>query len=184
MQILMPLAFSLSKASILALLFQLFAVNKKMRLATYVGFAAIVAAYGPNLILGPWYSAPHAGESWSSLVTTGRPRHLVKVGLEQAVLAVVIDIYIFVLPFPMISSLKLASRKRIQLCFVFGTASLYVCDPCLCYICTLGYTYKSANGNLFGDSGVIASVIGLVLRVPLLSTDDPNWVQGQVFICM
>lgn len=123
MQILMPLAFALSKASILFLLFQIFAVNRKIRFATYAGFAAIVAAYGQNLILGPWYSTPHAGETWSDLYTNGHPQHLVKVGLEQAVLAVIIDLYIFILPFPMLSSLKLASRKRLQLCFVFGTAS-------------------------------------------------------------
>ncbi|KAI3392171.1 hypothetical protein diail_6089, partial [Diaporthe ilicicola] len=155
MQIFMPLAHSLSKASILFLFFQIFAVNRKMRFAIYVGFAAIVAAYGQNLILGPWYSTPHAGETWSDLYTNDRPQHLVKVGLEQAVLAVVIDLYIFILPFPMLSSLKLASRKRVQLWLVFGTAA----------------------------AGVIASVIGLVLRVPLLTTDDPTWVQGQVFIC-
>lgn len=123
MQIFMPLAYSFSKASILLLFFQIFAVNRKMRFAIYAGLVGIIVAYGPNLILGPWYSTPHAGETWGILFTTGRPRHLVKVGLEQAVLAVVIDLYIFVLPFPMLSSLKLAPRKRIQLGFVFGTAS-------------------------------------------------------------
>lgn len=123
MQIFMPLAHALSKASILFLFFQLFAVNRKMRFAIYAGFAAIVAAFGQNLILGPWYSTPHAGETWSDLYTNGRPQHLVKVGLEQAVLGAVIDLYIFILPFPMISSLKLASRKRLQLWIVFGTAS-------------------------------------------------------------
>lgn len=94
-----------------------------MRFALYAGFAAIVAAYGQNLILGPWYSTPHAGETWSDLYLNGRPQHLVKVGLEQAVLAVVIDLYIFILPFPMLSSLKLASGKRVQPSFVFGTAA-------------------------------------------------------------
>lgn len=118
----MPLAHSFSKASILFLLLQIFGVNEKMRYAIYAGFVAIVADYGPNLILGPWYSTPHAGEAWTVQFTNGRAQHLVTVGLEQAVLAVIVDLYIFILPFPMVSSLKLGSQKRFQLCFVFGTA--------------------------------------------------------------
>lgn len=52
LQIFMPLAHSFSKASILFLLFQIFAVNKKMKYAICGGFVGIVADYGPNLILG------------------------------------------------------------------------------------------------------------------------------------
>ncbi|KAI1657786.1 hypothetical protein F4813DRAFT_73879 [Daldinia decipiens] len=156
MQILMPLSHSLSKASILLLLFQIFSINKRFKIAIYIGLLGIILDYGPNLILGPIYTVPYAGETWEDLLTNGRPQHLNKVGLEQAVLAVVIDLYIFVLPFPMLSSLNLDLRKRLQLVFVFGTALM----------------------------GVIASVIGLALRVPLLTTEDPTWQQGKVFICI
>lgn len=123
MQIFGPLALFFSKASILLLLFQIFAVNRKMRFAIYAGFVAMVATFGQNLILGPWYSTPHAGETWSDLYTNGRPQQLMIVGLEQAVLTVMVDFYIFILPFPMLSSLKLESRKRLQLSLVFGTAT-------------------------------------------------------------
>lgn len=94
-----------------------------MRLAIYAGFVAIVATFGPNLILGPWYSTPHKGETWSDLYTNGRPLQMMKVGLGQAVLTVIVDFYIFILPFPMLSSLKLEFRKRLQLSLVFGTAT-------------------------------------------------------------
>lgn len=122
MQILMPLSHSLSKASVLLLFLQIFSVDRKMRFAIYAGLLGIVADYGPNLILGPYYSVPHAGEAWTDLLTNGRPYHLVKVGLEQAALAVILDLYIFILPFPMLSSLKLGSRRRLRLSIVFGTA--------------------------------------------------------------
>lgn len=121
-QILMPLSYCFSKASVLLLFLQIFSVNKKMRFAIYAGLVGIIADYGPNLILGPYYSVPHVGETWTDLLVNRRPYQLVKVGLEQAALAVILDLYIFILPFPMLSSLKLGSQRRLRLSIVFGTA--------------------------------------------------------------
>ncbi|KAI5927351.1 hypothetical protein F4810DRAFT_706720 [Camillea tinctor] len=156
MQILNPLAHSFSKASILLLLLQVFSVSKKMRIAIYTGLVGIVLIYGPYLILGPVYTVPYAGETWEDLLTNGRPQQLNKVMIEQAVLATVIDLYIFALPFPMLSSLNLGLHKRLQLTFVFGTALM----------------------------GVIASVTGLAVRVPVMTTEDITWMEARVFICI
>ncbi|VUC34989.1 unnamed protein product [Clonostachys rosea] len=156
MQILMPLAHTFSKAAIFFLLFQIFSINRKMKVAIYGGLVFVVLVYGSNFIVGPLYSVPYAGETWDDMLINRRPAKLITVGLVQAVFAVVIDLYIFFLPFPILKSLNLKTRKRIQLAFVFGTALM----------------------------GVIASVIGLALRVPLLTSEDSSWVQGQVFICI
>ncbi|CAG9952663.1 unnamed protein product, partial [Clonostachys rosea f. rosea IK726] len=156
MQILMPLAHTFSKAAIFSLLFQIFSINRKMKVAIYGGLVFVVLVYGSNFIVGPLYSVPYAGETWDDMLINRRPSKLITVGLVQAVFAVVIDLYIFFLPFPILKSLNLKTSKRIQLAFVFGTALM----------------------------GVIASVIGLALRVPLLTSEDSSWVQGQVFICI
>ncbi|CAH0024647.1 unnamed protein product [Clonostachys rhizophaga] len=156
MQILMPLAHTFSKAAIFSLLFQIFSINRKMKVPIYGGLVFVVLVYGSNFIVGPLYSVPYAGETWDDMLINRRPAKLITVGLVQALFAVVIDLYIFFLPFPILKSLNLKTSKRIQLAFVFGTALM----------------------------GVIASVIGLALRVPLLTSEDSSWVQGQVFICI
>jgi hypothetical protein len=42
----------------------------------------------------------------------------------QGVLAVVLDLYIFILPIPIILNLRLPKRKKLSVLFVFMTAAL------------------------------------------------------------
>ncbi|RYP91920.1 hypothetical protein DL770_001980 [Monosporascus sp. CRB-9-2] len=121
-QLIMPLSHSFSKAAILLLLLQIFTVDKKMRIAIYVGLAFTVLAYWPNLILVPIFSVPYAGETWDGMVTNPRVHKMTPVGTEQGVLAVLLDLYIFVLPMPILASLNMNTTKRLHLIGVFGTA--------------------------------------------------------------
>ncbi|KAI1807095.1 hypothetical protein F4811DRAFT_560095 [Daldinia bambusicola] len=155
-QLVMPLSHSFSKAAILLLFLQIFVVDKKMRIAIYGGLVFTVLAYWPNLILVPLFSTPRSGETWESLVTNPRVRKMTPVGTEQGSLAVLLDLYIFILPMPILASLNMNKTKRLHLIAIFGTAL----------------------------AGVVASIIGLVFRVFLLNTEDSTWSTAQLYPCI
>lgn len=114
-----------SKIAALLLLRQIFSISKKMRIAIKVGIAAIIITYGPNLILGAYYLAPRSGEAWKDFLVSERSLKLNILVFEEGVLGVVLDLYIFFLPFPMLRQLNLKFSKRLQLSLLFGTAFMY-----------------------------------------------------------
>ncbi|KAM7213477.1 hypothetical protein V8F06_011152 [Rhypophila decipiens] len=151
-----PLGIMFSKIAILLLYLQVFTVERKMRIAIWVGIVATSLIYGYSLIVVPYFAAPHIGETWDDLLINKRPWKLTPTGAEQGSLAVLIDLYILILPFPVLSTLKLKKRRRLKLFFVFGTASL----------------------------GVLASVLALVFKVKLIIDEDGTWAQAQTYICV
>ncbi|KAI1312960.1 hypothetical protein F5Y03DRAFT_205098 [Xylaria venustula] len=156
LQLVLPLCHSFSKAAILFLLLQIFTVDKKMRIAIYSGLVFTVLVYWVNFILVPIFNAPHPGETWEDLIYDPRYRKLTTVGVEQGSLAILLDLYIFVLPMPLLMSLNMKATKRWQLIGIFGTAF----------------------------AGVVASIIGLVFRILPLSEADATWSQAQLYPCI
>ncbi|KAJ6444955.1 hypothetical protein O9K51_03357 [Purpureocillium lavendulum] len=153
--ILGPVIF-FAKGAILLLYLQIFTIHKPMRVAVYIGLVLNFLIYWPSVPLEIAFAAPRPGQNWTTLLTSGLPEKLIYWGLVQGSLAVFIDLYIFVLPLPVLSKLHLSVRKRIGLCAIFLTALM----------------------------GVVASVIALVYRVKLLHTKDTTWTQSNLFICI
>ncbi len=69
------------------------------------------------LVLG--FCAPRGGHEIIDLTTCAK---LTVWGPVQGFLAMILDVYIFVLPFPVISQLKLPPGKRLGVYVLFGTA--------------------------------------------------------------
>ncbi|KAK2612083.1 hypothetical protein QQS21_001932 [Conoideocrella luteorostrata] len=160
-QMFIPVAFFSSKAAILLLLRQIFGVTRPMRIAIWAGLIFCFLIYFQNLILVPVFSVPRAGETWDDLVALpvalNRVRKMTSVGVEQGALAVLLDLYIFLLPLPQLANLKLRTgAKRLKLFGVFGTAVI----------------------------GVVASMIGLVFRIRSLSVKDITWANAQLYPCV
>jgi len=147
-----------AKTAIFLLFIQIFVTgaHHKLRIAIYAGLALTFCAYWAGVPLEAYFAAPHIGESWETLLLNGMPEHLVKWGIIQGSLSVVLDIYIFVLPLPPLAKLRMSTRKRVGLLAVFATAFM----------------------------GVVASLIALVFRAQLLTTTDLTWVQSCLFICV
>ncbi|KAE8350515.1 hypothetical protein BDV28DRAFT_162899 [Aspergillus coremiiformis] len=153
--ILGPVIF-FAKSSIFLMYLQIFTVLKPIRFAIYFGLFFTFILYWVGVPLESYFAAPHVGETWESLLTNGSPHHLIYWGLVQGSLSVALDIYIFILPLPMLSRLHLPRRKRLQVVAIFSTAMM----------------------------GIVASVIALVFRVRLLTTTDIIWTQSVLFICV
>ncbi|RFU81869.1 hypothetical protein TARUN_332 [Trichoderma arundinaceum] len=145
-----------AKAAILLLYLQIFTSHRPMRIAVYVGIVFTGLTYWASVPLEIAFAAPHPGETWGDLLLNGRPEKLIYWGIVQGTLAVVIDLYIFILPLPVLWRLHMSLKRRVALCAIFFTALM----------------------------GVIASVIALTFRVGLLNTHDTTWVQSQLFICV
>ncbi|KAJ4408212.1 hypothetical protein N0V82_009755 [Gnomoniopsis sp. IMI 355080] len=147
----------ITKASILFLYLQLFRINAQFRIAVYAGLVLTFVTYFPSVPLEAYYAAPHVGQTWSDLLVNGAPEKLIYWGMVQGSLAVVVDLYLFVLPLPVIMRLHLSTGKRLGLATVFATALM----------------------------GVVASVVALRYRVELYKNKaDSTWPQTQVFICV
>lgn len=119
--ILGPVIF-FAKAAILLLYLQIFTSHYPMRVAVYAGIIFTGLVYWASVPLEIAFAAPRPGENWSSLLTNGHPQKLIYWGVVQGTLAVVIDLYIFILPLPVLWRLHMSLKRRIALCAIFFTA--------------------------------------------------------------
>ncbi|KAK7703607.1 hypothetical protein SLS64_008920 [Diaporthe eres] len=145
-----------AKSSLLLLYLQFFAVQRPMRIATWVGLVVVGICYWSGDIIEAPFLAPQPGQTWQDVAFSGRSEKISPWGLVQGPLNVLIDIYTFVLPFPILAKLKLSPRRRLELLIIFSTAFL----------------------------GVVVSVVALVYRVKLVYTKDVTWAQTSVFLCI
>lgn len=121
-QIILSFAIFFSKASIFLLFHQIFEVQSAMRIAITAGITFCGLLYFINIPISALLSAPHVGETWAGVLTSGRPQKNLLWGVVQAALSILLDLYIFILPIPVILRLHLSTKKKIQLIAVFTTA--------------------------------------------------------------
>jgi hypothetical protein len=121
-QIVFSCVLFFSKGAIFLLYYQIFDVQKQMRIAIRVGMVFAGVLYFTNIPLAAILSAPHVGETWQSVLTSGRPQKDLIWGVVQATLGIVLDLYIFILPTPLILRLQLSKKRKIQILTVFTTA--------------------------------------------------------------
>ncbi|KFA54235.1 hypothetical protein S40293_08142 [Stachybotrys chartarum IBT 40293] len=144
-----------AKAAILLLYLEIFSVKQAMRVAIYAGLAFTTCLYLTFIPMAAYFNAPRAGQPWMSILAGNNSVYLLPWGVSIGIGSVLIDLYIFVLPLPVVSRLTLSKSKRLQLLAVFGIAFL----------------------------GVIASIVGLVYRIRLLrGSDDSTWNEASVQI--
>lgn len=111
-----------SKASLFLLFMQIFDIRGGMKLAIRIGLVATVLTYLPALPVEAYFQAPHIGESWENIMTSGRPERAIYWGIVQSVLGIILDLYMFILPLPVITQLHISRAKRMKLGLVFSTA--------------------------------------------------------------
>lgn len=116
-----------AKISILLLYLRIFTVNKLTRYAIYFGMAFTALLYWAGVGVESYFCAAGPGESWADIAVLGaKCSRLLPWGITQGICVVVLDVYILILPIPVVIQLHLPMRKRLAILGVFTTASLQV----------------------------------------------------------
>lgn len=147
-----------SKTSLLLLLRSIFSTRTKraMRYWIWFGFAAATAVCLPGIPINIALGTPSPGESWYGFVEDKKMGRDIYWGLVQSVLGIILDLYIFILPLPVVYRLQMSKKKRIQVTAVFSTAFL----------------------------AVIATVLSLVYRILIYkATVDQTWYMYAMLLC-
>lgn len=95
-----------------------------MRYLVWIDFITNFATYFTGIPIEAYYNAPSPGQSWYDLMLSGKPDRAIYFGLVQSTLGIILDLYIFILPLPILYRLRLSKRKRIHVTGVFSTAFL------------------------------------------------------------
>ena len=116
------LALFSSKLSILLLLFRLFSPNQRTRYLIYFGtfFAAIVAI--ASIAVDGALCTPHLAQSFNKFKVVSRCGYQGVWGVVQSTAIVVLNLYIFYLPIPMICRLKLSLKRKLGILGIFMTS--------------------------------------------------------------
>ena len=74
--------------------------------------------------MATYYGTPRIGQPWAGVAVTETCANLTTFVLIQGVLSVVLDLYIFVLPIPIVLTLPVSPQQRLSILCIFGTAIL------------------------------------------------------------
>ncbi|KAI5922158.1 hypothetical protein F4810DRAFT_298088 [Camillea tinctor] len=141
------------------LFYQIFTVSPPMRIAIWVGIAVTFVLYALSIVLSSYFAAPHVGETWDELMAqvVGTIIFPLYWAVAQGSVGTLLDMYIFILPLPIIYRLKLSKKRKMQLMAIF----------------------------FIGLLGVVASLVSLVYRVKSIQGPSPDttYNTGVLMIC-
>ena len=113
-----------AKTSLLLLYLRIFGPKKSTRYAIYVGLISAFPLHWLNIPIIAYYCAPSVGRSWSITGIGLKYKKSIILGLVQCSLNVVFDLFVFVLPIPVVMGLHMSTRRRIAVLSVFLTGIL------------------------------------------------------------
>ncbi|KAK4241545.1 hypothetical protein C8A03DRAFT_12189 [Achaetomium macrosporum] len=114
-----------SKASIFLLFHQIFTMERHMQIAIWAGLAVSFAVFLPSVGYQVYTLTPNPGETCDDLALSGKSEQGGAVwSIVGSVLNLMLDVYIFLLPLPIIAKLNWSTRKRLKASAVFSTGVL------------------------------------------------------------
>ena len=113
-----------AKGAILLLYLRIFAANKNTRYSIWLGLLFNFLLYSSGIPITTYYFTPRVGQPWTDVAVTDSSSVLTTFVLVQGVLSVVLDLYIFILPIPIVSKLPISLKQRLSILGIFGTAIL------------------------------------------------------------
>lgn len=113
-----------AKGAILLLYLRIFTINKNMRHCICFGLIWDFLLYWSSIPIATYYGTPRIGQSWDVVRVTETCANLNNFIVVQGVLSVALDLYIFVIPIPMVLKLPIPLQQRLSILGIFGTAIL------------------------------------------------------------
>ncbi|KAI0114414.1 hypothetical protein GGR51DRAFT_504273 [Nemania sp. FL0031] len=110
-----------AKTAILTLYLRLFSVVKWLRWCCYIGIVFMFLAYWSLLPVSVVYNFPHGDEKWD-FATTAKSAPSQVAYVTIGAVSVISDIFILILPFPILLSLQTSWKRKVGFSFVFLAA--------------------------------------------------------------
>ncbi|KAI2769587.1 hypothetical protein F4815DRAFT_439012 [Daldinia loculata] len=164
-----------SRAATLLLFYQLFTISRSIGIAIWIGMAiSLIITVWTICILSYGYAnektRDHPDDT-DGIITMW----ILRWSLLWGTLDILIDIYIFILPLPIIFKLNLSQKKKLQVSAIFFIALLGIAVSIL----TLAYRIKALQSHNFDstyNTGVLM-ICGLVqMNVTLIICSTPGFV--------
>lgn len=108
---------------ILLLYLRIFTIYRIYRWLIYAGIIGNFFLYAPTPFITYFFCTPKSADDLSVFASQGC-KDILTWFLAQGVLVVVLDLYILILPIPMVLRLNLSLREKIGVVGVFATASM------------------------------------------------------------
>ncbi|KAI1130425.1 hypothetical protein F5Y10DRAFT_263118 [Nemania abortiva] len=189
------LSLFFSKTATLLLFRQVFNVSRAMLIAIWIGIAVSFTLYGSSLAALSYFSAPHAGQTWDQVAAEAISNNLSPLykgvapiviplywGVAQGAIGTVFDLYIFILPLPILSRLNLSRKRKLQLSALFFVAILGVVGS----VVSLAYRVVSISGptpDLTYSAGVLLNCNLIEMNIALVVCSTPafaNFMRNHV----
>ena len=114
-----------AKASLLLLYLRIFGPKKSTRYWIYYALTFTFCLYWINIPINAYYCTPSSGTSWSETIDIAPKcfKQLI-LGLVQGSLSVALDLFILILPIPVVMALQMSLKRRVGVLAVFMTGVL------------------------------------------------------------
>lgn len=110
-----------AKLALFLLYYRLFAHNRWTRIAIYLGITLNGLFYVASVVAMMVLCIPRRGESWTSITYTTRCVHSKAMNDVFGIFGLLSDLYIFILPLPILFRLQMSLRKKLGITAIFLT---------------------------------------------------------------
>lgn len=118
------LAYFTSRMPILLLYLRFFGRKRGVRIACYFAIAAAFGTYITSIPLLSYFCTPPPGGDWGSLDVFAKCKKLLNWAMIQGSLDIALNVYIFVLPLPVVLGLHMERKKMLGVLIIFLTGLL------------------------------------------------------------
>lgn len=115
------LTMLLVKIAIFLLYYRFFAIDRWTKIAIHIGMGVTSCFYPAMVIVGMVLCIPEPKQSWESMKTRERCSRVQALAEIYGVFGLVSDLYIFILPLPVLRRLNMSSKKKIGVTATFLT---------------------------------------------------------------
>lgn len=122
-------AIFFAKLALFLLYLRIFALSRGTKIATYIGITLSFLFYMSTTIADLAICVPRHGETWSSPQFAVQCYPILNMTWAQGIYGLVSDLYIFILPLPVLWGLQMALRKKLAITAIFFAGLMYFVPP-------------------------------------------------------
>ncbi len=162
-----------AKLALFLLYFRIFSCDRGTKNAIYLGIFSNLLFYAAAVTVFGVFGVRRPGETWLSNAETARYQKAYLMAYVQGSFGVVSDIYIFVLPMPVLWNLHMTPRKKLGVGSVFFAGLMYVH---LNTFSTVSDPFIEFSKRAHWRSrAILASILGLYYRIITVKNPDLTW---------